>query len=803
MQPPRPLRLLRPLLRLAVPKLDGTEHLDGISAPVEILRDRWGVPHIYARTLADASFAQGWVHAQDRLFQMELSRRVAAGRLSELFGAVAFDTDRLLRTVGLHRAAEASLRALSDEERVVLDAYARGVNAFLERHPRRLPVELVLLRHRPEPWRPLDTLGWVAVMAWGLSTNWDTELVNAAVVAKLGPVRAARLKGEYAHAHPIIVHDRDHAALYERALAEFRALGDWLPRSGIAGMSNNWVVDGEKSTTGKPLLANDPHLSLQMPSIWHEVHLCTPEAEAAGVALPGAPGVVIGHNRELAWGFTAALPDTADLYIERFDDQGRYEHRGEWRVPEVRTEAIRVRGEAVARRVEVISTVHGPIVTRLSPLATLREPHALALKWMGHQPNRIVRASIEMMRARTVGEFRSALGWFSAPSMNVVYADRAGHIGYQLCGRVPLRAPGHEGRTPVPGWSGDFEWRGEIPADELPHAENPPEHFFASANNRQVGASYPHWLGPDLMNGHRARRIVELLTAKEKLSADDFARMHVDLHCTPAIAFTRLLVEETAKLLAEPTLQPRRRLAERALERLRGWDHVLLPSSVEATIYELTLFFAQKRLLEPLLGAALTESVMGVGFHPVLSPVVIGWLDRTQLTVQEIFLGDEREWFGTRSRQSLLADALADALDWLVKEYGGSLDGWTWGRIHPATFHHPLGTQKPLDQIFDRGPFPYGGDTNTVWQAAFVPRLPISSDGGFTASWRQIVDLDDFDRSRAIHTTGQSGHPGSPHYDDFIAPWLAGEYHPMLWTRAAVDAHVEARQELTPLARRG
>jgi len=795
----KPLRLLRPLLKLAQPKLDGTVRLDGIGAPVEILRDRFGVPHIYARTVEDVAFAQGWVHAQDRLWQMELNRRVAAGRLSELFGALAFDTDRLLRILGLYRAAEGSVRALDDEERRVLDAYANGVNAFLDRHPRRLPVEFLLLGRRPEPWRPVDTLGWAHVMAWGLSANWDSELVNAAIAAKLGPVRAARLKGEYARQHPIVVHDTEHAELYERALAELRALGEWMPQTALVGMSNNWVVDGEKSVTGNPLLANDPHLSLQMPSIWHQVHLCTPEAEAAGVSLPGAPGVVIGHNREIAWGFTAAVPDTADLYVETLDKEGRYLHRGEWLAPEVRTETIRVRGEATARRVDVVSTVHGPIVTRISPLASWADPHALALKWIGHQPLKIVRASLGLLRAGNWDQFRAAIADWSAPSMSVVYADRAGNIGYHMCGRVPVRAPRHEGWTPAPGWTGEHEWVGEIPVDELPHGLNPAQHFFASANNRIAGAGYRHHLGVETMNGHRARRIVELLGEKEKLSAADFARMQVDLHCTPAVRFSGLLVDEAERILIQPALQPRRDLAERALDTLRGWDHVLLPSSVAATIYELVLFFAQKRLLEPLLGPALTESAMGVGCHANLNPIVLGWMDRMPLTVQEIFLCDEREWFRGLPREALLADALADALDYLTRAHGSDIRRWTWGGVHPAGFHHPLGSQKPLDQIFDRGPYPYGGDTNTVWQAAFVPRLPISSDGGFTASWRQIIDLADWDRSLVMNSTGQSGHPGSPHYDDLIPKWLAGEYHPMLWSRAAVEAQLEATQRLEPL----
>ena len=796
--PTHSLRALARLYRRPLPQASGTLRVSGLRAPVEILRDRFGVPHLYAGDLEDALFAQGFVHAQDRLWQMELNRRVGHGRLAELVGAVAFETDVLLRTLGLGRAARATLSTIDDETQRALEAYARGVNAWLSHRRFRAPLELALLGAKPEPWTPLDTLAWGQMMAFGLSTNWDAELVNAALSMRLGPERAARLKGELPRENPIILPEQLFAPLYDELVARFRSAAPHLPLAGLSGMSNNWVVAGAKSATGRPLLANDPHLAPQMPSIWYQNHLVCPELEVTGVSLPGAPGVVIGHNADIAWGLTAALPDTMDLFIEKLDpsDPTRYEFEGAWERAEVLREEVRVKGEPAPRSVEITVTRHGPIVSGLSPLARGAHGYSLALNLAGRENNRISRATLRLNTARNWSDFRAALADWDAPAMNVVYADREGHIGYQMTGRVPVRKrPG--GLVPQPGWTGEHEWVGFIPPDELPHALDPEEGYFASANNRVAGPDYPHFLGHETMNGFRARRIIERLTEKERLSLDDFARLQVDQFCRPAAPFCALLVSLGAKLLDDPALASRREKAARALDALAAWDHVLSADSRAGAIYELTLFFAERRLLEPWLGA-LTEHVLGVGFHPLLDPVVIGFLDRTQLVVGEILIANEKEWLKDQTREALLARALYDALHYLERTLGQDESRWSWGAIHPVAFRHPLGGQKPLDRIFNRGPYPYGGDTNTVWQAAFVPRLPIEAEGGFTASYRQLIDLGDWDASRAIHTTGQSGHPASPHYDDFIPLWLAGEYHPLLWSRERVLAHLQARLDLEP-----
>jgi penicillin G amidase len=788
------------IYRRPLPQVDGRISLPGLKQPVEVVRDRWGVPHLYAASVEDVLFAQGYVHAQDRLWQMELNRRVGHGRLSEAFGTIAFDTDRLLRILGFARAAREGWDATDGEARTALEAYARGVNAFIQANPNNWGLEFTLLRLKPEPWTPVDSLVWTKMMAWGLSTNWDTELINAALVGKLGPERAARLHAEYPAGNPTVIPGAPVGEMAAKILTQLKELQALPGLSGLFGMSNNWVVDGHKSTTGKPLLANDPHLGLQMPSIWYENHLTAPEVEVTGVSLPGVPGVVIGHNREVAWGFTAALPDTQDLYVEKRNPQNslEFEHDGKWLPARVVKEEIRVKGEKQPRVVEVVITRHGPLIDQLPPLAgrdLSKAPnfeYGISLRWSGHDIGFTHRAAMRMDRAENADEFVAALADWAGPSMNVVWADRAGNIGYHLTGQIPIRKSG-VGAAPVAGWNDDHEWTGFIPAAELPQAKNPEQHFFASANNRITGADYPHFLGAETMNGFRARRITELLKEKDKLSADDFARMHVDLYCAPARPFCELLLTLRDTVMAEPALASLQTDAMRAFDEISRWDFVLGADSVAGSIYELTQHFALRHLFRPHLGD-LTEPFLGVGFHPVIAPITFGFMDRSFLLGQKILIDDDKEWIPS-TRSAVLAAGLADALKWLRAQHS---DDWSWGKVHSAGFHHPLGSKKPLDKLFNRGPYPYGGDTNTVWQAAFVPKLPISPAGGFTASWRMICDLSDWDASRAIHTTGQSGHPASPHYDDMIWMWLRGQYHPMLWSRARVDAHAAHKLTLTP-----
>ena len=798
------IALVMYLYRRPLPQVNGTLKVAGLAAPAEIIRDRWGVPHIYAQSLEDLLFVQGFVHAQDRLWQMEMSRRAGHGRLAEIFGGIAFTTDRFLRTIGLGRAAQADLARIDVETLCALEAYARGVNAYAQNNP--LPIEFILLGIKPEPWTSTDSLVWAKVQAWGLSANWSSEILQAGLINKVGVMRAAQLHGDYPRNNPLILPEHTFVEIVDRVLEQFRAAEEWLTVGGLGGMSNNWVVDGTKSATGKPLLANDPHLSLQMPSIWYENHLVAPGFEVAGVSFPGTPGVVLGHNADIAWGTTNAFPDVQDVYIEKLnpDDPAKYEYRGAWNSATIIREEIRVKGEATPRVVEVIVTRHGPIIDELIPptatiLSSRQRGVALALKWVGHEESQISRAILNINRARNWNEFTDALRDWSVPSQNMVYADRAGNIGYYMPGKIPIRAKGM-GLVPAPGWTGEYEWVGWIPHEELPHAFNPAQHYFATANNQVVGKEYQHFLTARTMNGFRARRIVEMLTEKEKLAADDFARMQIDQYCEPAKRFCELLTELSMNILSQPALKGTRYQAQQALDTLKHWDYKLSEDSVAGAILKLTQYFAMRHVFGPWLGD-LTDHYIGVGFHPTLASTIPCCLDQSPSILQHILVNNENEWFRdgegkALTREEILALALDDAIGYLREAVGGNVGEWQWGKVHLATFNHPLGEKKPLDRIFNRGPYPYGGDGNTVCAAGYVPKLPIQARSH--ASWRQIIDLNDWDASRGVITTGQSGHPASRHYADMIPLWLKGKHHPLLWTREKVEAHAEARLKLEP-----
>ena len=796
------LSLARQVSRGPLPRTRGKQKVPGLTAPVEILRDRWGVPHIYAQGALDLWFAQGYVHAQDRLWQMEFNRRLGHGRMAEIFGSRALHTDRLLRLVGFSRAAAADLAHMGEGARQALEAYAHGVNAWMA--VGRLPLEFRLLRFRPAPWQVTDTLVWGKMIGWSMSINWPSEVVHSAMVERLGPKRAAKLQGDYPADNPSVLPTQASLQMFEHFLAQLRVAESWFPASGLVGMSNNWVVDGTMSATGHPLLASDPHMTTLQPGIWYENHLQCPELEVTGVSMPGAPGVVMGHNADIAWGMTAAFPDTQDLYLERLhpNDPHQYEYLGQWEQAQVLQEEIRVRGERAPRVVEVTVTRHGPIINEASPLTSGAGLTALALRWTGHDPGGSPNAILSLNRAHDWTSFSAALADWHEPALNFVYADRQGNIGYHMAGRVPKRASG-TGMFPTAGWTGANEWIGWVPHEELPHALNPAQHYFASANNQIVGPDYPHFLSAETANGFRAQRIVELLTAQEKHSASGFAHMQVDLSCQHSAGpFCRLVTTLAPGILAQPASAGVCAQAEQALTYLRDWDYELSADSVGGCIYQAWQHYTMRRIFEPWLGD-LTDHYLGVGFDKLLTPVIFYYVDRSPLVAQRILLQNEREWLvddggNLLEREEILALALRDAITFLNKQIGPQVSTWEWGRLHRVQFRHVFGAVKILEKIFCRGPYPYGGDPNTVWQGGFLPKLPIDPWAAVSASWRQILDVSDWDACLGVLPTGQSGHPASEHYDDMTALWLRGELHPLYWTRDRIEAVTEARLLLEP-----
>jgi penicillin amidase len=792
---------LRYRFRLPLPQVGGTLEIDGLKERVDIIRDRWGVPHIYAADLEDLFFAQGYVQAQDRLWQMELNRRLANGRLSEIFGKAAFEADRFVHTVGIARAAQNDLSCLSAESRCLLVAYARGVNTCMEMHPRKLPLEFIFLGFRPEPWQPLDTLAWIKMQAWQLSANWATELLNAALVGKVGPERAARLFGGYPQDNPVILAEQKVIQAAEQVLEAFRKVETWFPAAALSGRSNSWAVRGRRSVTGKALFAYDPHLGLTMPSLWHACHLVCPDLEVTGATFPGVPGVVVGHNANITFGFTTSFADVQDLYLERFNpkDSLEYEYNGKWRKAERIVEEIRVKGEKEPRRIEIVLTRHGPTVGGLLRIESGVKNLQFALCWAGSEGSDPIAAVLRMDQSRNWAEFSAAMALWGTPSQNALYADRRGNIGYALTGKVPIRKKGI-GLAPVPGWSDEYEWTDWIPWEEMPREFNPKRGYLLTANNQVVGREYPYYIGLGTTNGNRAARIEELLLAKKKHSLEDFARMQVDLLSEPGRRFAALMTSLAGGILKQGVLASDQAKAGAALELFKGWRGQMTADSAAAAVYAVSEYYAKRSIFEPWLGD-LTDFYCGSGLHAFSS--ISFYLDYSHLVLLDILEQDDGSWLTTpdgqrRSREQVLAAALNNALHFLSRQGGANPSNWKYGGFHKAWFNHPIGNRKPFNLIFNPKPIPYGGSADTVWQCPPLRTVPPRKGSSYSAGWRHLIDFSDLEKALSVHPTGQSGHPASKHYKDLMPLWSTGQYYPMLWSRKRVEAEAEARLVLEP-----
>ncbi len=793
--------ILASALRKPLPRTAGILAVEGLGEPVEILRDRWGVPHIYARSNADLFFAQGYVHAQDRLWQMELQRRTGLGQLAEILGPVALESDRFLRTLGFGRVAREEEAAMSSEERETIGAYCAGINAFLADNARRLPLEFSLLRYRPRPWEPADLFAFGKVLALNLSMNWTIEIVRARIVAALGAERAAKLDPAYPADQPFAIpQDADYAPeLGTEALRAAAAPDPFAGGRGDAPGSNAWVVGGGRTTSGGPLLANDPHLALQLPALWYENHLVGGDYAVAGASIPGAAGVIIGHNARIAWGVTNGMNDVQDLYIERFDPADptglRYEFRGAWEEAALVHEEIAVRERPLGgrRRVETLPvriTRHGPIVSPLVPredAVSDESGEALALRWTALKPGGIQRAILAVNRAHNWATFRAALSEWTVPPQNFVYADVDGHIGYALGGVIPIRAQG-DGRVPVPGWTGEWEWTEAIPPEENPHALDPAEGWIVTANNRIVGDEFPHPLPGEWLPGYRAARIREALGRVPRHDATSFARLHADRQSAPGRALAGL-----ARAGRLP-LAPGDEFAALARDILAAWDGLLTADSVAgliaAILTDQLLDRAHRGVNRPL------ATVTGLGVLASLPGRT--FLQRTLPRVLGLFAGGDPSWLAPGDTpEAILRDAWSATLAELRATWGDDPTRWRYGHAHRLTLRHPLGALRPLRALLNRGPFPTGGDLNTVCMGSLATS-PAGVESYTAPSYRLICDPTDWDNSRSSYPGGQSGHPASSHYDDLIAPWLEERYHPLLWTHAAVEEAATDRLTLTP-----
>jgi penicillin amidase len=757
--------------RAALPQLDGSVPVAGLSAPVTVIRDARGVPHIRAANLQDLFFAQGYVTAQDRLWQMDTLRRYAAGALAEVGGPGFLAHDREQRILGLRQASE---RALQDTERLSdLEAYARGVNAYIESHRDRLPVEFHVMGYQPRPWTPADSMLIVAQMVQQLSLYQIYGKVwHERVLAKLPPDLAADL---YVNSswrdHPpgqdggeIKVEPETEGAPHLPAVGNAGApiaavLAAAAAPPEFAVGSNNWVVSGAHTVSGKPLLANDPHLGHEVPSVWYAAQLRAGDFDVAGVTLPGVPYVVLGHNRRIAWGFTNLGPAVADLFIENFNDKGEYQTPAGWQQPDHRREVIHVKGKPDVV-LDVVTTRHGPIVSSL----LAGESRKLALKWTLYEPRGLSTPFYEVDAAQNWDEFRRALSRFSSPGQNVVYADADGHIGYQATGMVPIRASG-DGAVPVPGSDNAHEWTGYIPYDKLPSVFDPPAGILATANGRITPDGYPYLIATEWGPPYRTQRIYRWLQAGKKFTPSDMLALQMDIYSEPDHFFADRFV------YAVDHAKNASARARQAADLMRSWDGRMEKDSAAPTIAANARYQLARLLLEPRLGPGNDNARNPAGWQQYRWAMGTVWLENV---VQR----RPQKWLPPAySDYDQLLTAAVEAAVNAASVRDRKLGDWTWGKQNQLVLQHPiLGGIPVLNH--------WTGRTVRQSGSSFCVKAVTRGAG---PSERMTVDLADLDNSTLNIVLGQSGDPLSPHYMDQFDAWYEGRTFPLPFSEAAVQ----------------
>ena len=769
--------------RAALAQTSGRIELAGLAKPVEVIRDSWGVAHIYAQTQDDLFFAQGFVAAQDRLWQMEIWRRTGEGRLAEVLGPSAIERDKFARLMRYRGDMEAEWKSYAPDAKPIIESFVRGVNAFIDTSRDRLPIEFHLTGIRPEPWTPEVCLARMA--GYVMTRNASSEVLRAQLVRLLGTEKT----GELVETDPFkklevpegLVLDGIDSKILAGANAASGAVSFGSGQQSSEG-SNDWVVGGALTNTGKPILANDPHRSIGLPSLRYLVHLVGPGWNVIGAGEPTLPGVAAGHNERVGFGFTIVGIDQQDLYVEETNpaDPTQYRYKNKWEKMKIDRESIEVKGKPAPVEVELRFTRHGPVIYEDAALH-----RAYALRWVGSEPGSAgYLASLSLDRAKNWQEFLKALERWRVPSENLVYADVHGNIGWQAAGSAPIRQ-GWSGLLPVPGNGGRYEWNGWLPLSELPRAYNPAKHFIATANHKIIPEGYKHEINFEWSAPFRFHRIEEVLQKGGKFTIEDFERLQHDETSLPARELVRLLITGNTRSRNTPSLllghEGNIQTIYDGRELLRRWDCVLGKDSAAAVLYEVWLQKLQTNFASQVVPVD-AKGLVGAGS-----------LLRTMLRALK---NPDSKTFGANPQIKvylLLSNSLHEAVTELSSRLGPDMKKWRWGDLHIAEFKHQLSTDDARRAVFDLKPVSRGGDANTVnatGGARFIQRSG--------ASFREILDLSDWDKSVAINVPGQSAQPESPHYGDLLPLWAEGKYFPLLFSRDKIEKNAAERLLLEP-----
>ncbi|GEN52536.1 penicillin acylase family protein [Halobacillus faecis] len=734
----------------SLPDTSGEATLAGLEASVTVTRDDQGVPHIQAENELDVFRAQGYVQAQDRLFQMELARRQASGGLSEVVGEATIDQDRYFRTLGLRRAAEKSLAVYSDEATERLEAFAEGVNAFIENEP--LPPEFAMMNINPEPWTPLDSLTIGKYMAFDLGGHWERQAFNYYLLQNFSEEEAYELFPTYPEDAPTVLAEADTVDI-EKSFANVIIPNEF-------NGSNNWVVSGDRTASGSPMLADDPHLGMATPSIWYQMHLEAPGYNVSGVIFAGIPGIILGHNDNIAWGVTNVGPDVQQLYLEKRNPENpnQFLYEDEWEEADVFTETIQVKdGDPV--ELEVVETRHGPVISDYA--GESGKDTLLSLRWTALDATTELEAVLEMNRAEDWESFEKGLEKFLVPAQNFVFASKDGTIAYKANGQVPIYNEPEDALLPMRGWESEDEWQGFVPFDELPRVVNPEEGFIATANNKITAEDYPYHISHNWAQPYRYARISQMLEGENELTPEQFQAMQMDVKNLQAEEFLPLLLDyvdpvtsmekETVALMEEWNREDDRALAQPLV--FHRWM-----ANIEDELYNVDL------------SGDIQKFFKGAG----------------QTTDELLRKGEESRWVEKAGgMESVISEAFQATMNEMKEEFGENPSEWAWGDAHAVEFTHPLSSIGFLERFLNPGdPYPVSGSRVTVRAAGF------NSEGlvNHGASWRFVIDMDDPTEAYHVVGPGQSGHFRSDWYHDQLDDWVEGEYH--LTSTDGVDGEV-------------
>lgn len=747
------------------PQYSGTAHVSVLNDIVIIYRDEYAVPLIEARNEQDLMVALGYAHAQDRLWQMDIQRRVGEGRLSEVFGTVTLPFDRMFRIIGIRRVSEEIEQSITRESHDRLAWYAAGVNAFIESTKGKYPIEFDMLGYDPEPWKPVHSIMIGRLMAWELNLSWWTDLTLGAIAERVGLEKAVDVFPTFPSDIPPIVPAeewRRYAGTGKGLLKTAQAFHAFMGQEGFLGGSNAWVVSPERSASGSVILANDTHLQLQSPSKFHEVHLKAPGYNVGGFSVPGIPGIVVGRNDRIAWGLTNVMADDADFYIIELDpaEPSRYRYDGRWRQLTIHDEEIHVKNDTSVT-VRIRATHHGPVVTDIQTMLKQAElPYVASMRWTGHDVSDQIDAFNKINRASNWKEFTEGVRGFSGPGQNFVYGDIDGNIGYWCGVKLPIR--GKQSSTlPLPGWDPSVEWKGFVPFEQLPHLFNPPEGYIATSNNKIVDDRYPHHISDLWEPPSRIQRLREVLGGSGKFTAEDFERLQNDKfswHAREMLPFILDVIHDTAFVHADKEL---------VMEYLENWNFTFAQEDIATSMYQQFIV----RLMENIFRDEMGDEL----FHDFLILVNVPIRVTTRLVKE-----GTSSWFDdirteeVETRDDIIRKSLHEALVALRERFGTETKNWRWGDMHTVTLQHPFGLQKPLDRLFNIGPFPYGGGSTTLISGEYSYNNPFAVTVG--ASLRQVVDFSRPLQSRRVLPSGQSGQVLHKHYDDQTHLWLNGGY---------------------------